>query len=41
VLTTLFLPKGIVGLFGEWRPRRRNGGSPTLVAPAPSAQPAE
>jgi urea transport system permease protein len=41
VLTTLFLPKGIVGLLGEWRPRRRNGGSPTLVAPAPSAQPAE
>src|SRR4051812_14353141 len=39
--TTLFLPKGILGLFSGWRPRRRNGGSPTLVAPAASAQPAE
>jgi urea transport system permease protein len=41
VLTTLFLPKGIVGMLNGWRPWRRNGGSPTLLAPAASAQPAE
>jgi urea transport system permease protein len=41
VLTTLFLPKGIVGMLNGWRPWRRNGGSPTLLATGPSAQPAE
>ncbi|MFL5170059.1 MAG: urea ABC transporter permease subunit UrtC [Microvirga sp.] len=40
VLTTLLLPKGIVGSISEHWPRRRNGGAPRLPAAA-AAQPAE
>ena len=34
VLTTLLLPKGIVGSISEHWPRRRNGGAPRLPAAA-------
>jgi hypothetical protein len=41
VMTTLLLPKGIVGTIAEHWPRRRKAGGVRLGAISPAPQPAE